>query len=61
MKLCERVTESCHVLCDNTSHRPGRFVEEEILPEWRASGNVVKMTGENTLSQLLDASNKSEG
>ena len=61
MKLCERVTDSCHVLCDLTSHRPGRFLCDEITPEWRASGNVARVTSENTVTQLVEASKKMEG
>ena len=61
MKLCERVTDSCHVLCDLTSHRPGRFLCDEITPEWRASGNVARVTNENTVTQLVEASKKMEG
>ena len=61
MKLCERVTETCHVFCDVTGQRAGLFNETEILPDWRFSGMVLNALGQTTVSELIQAANKLEG
>ena len=61
MKLCERITEHCHVLGDVTHKRAAILAEEQTTPEWRTSGAVLSMRGQNTVTDLINVSKNMDG
>ena len=61
MRLCESISEKCYVIGDVVHHRPGLLKEEEIAPDFKTSGVVLRMEHMNSVTDILATSKKMAG
>ena len=61
MQLCEKVTERCLIIGDFVYHRPGLLKNEELTPDFKTTGTVMRLQNMNTVSDILTVAKKMKG
>ena len=55
------MSEKCYVIGDEVHHRPALLKDEDLAPEIKTSGVVLRLEHAETLSDVISAAKKMEG